>query len=109
MTKLLTSSWMTVVISGVLYLGATVAFWKTPKPAPVEDVEAAAPAANAPSWEFINPEADQLVAELRAEKRSLAKKETELNDLNTRLQSERTELNEASKSVHQLQTDFDES
>jgi flagellar motility protein MotE (MotC chaperone) len=111
MTKLLTSSWMTVIISGVLYLGATVAFWKTPAPAPIADTADSGPAKsapNAPSWEFINPEADQLIAELKSEKRALAKKEQELNDLSARLQAERTELNQATNSVHQLQADFDE-
>jgi flagellar motility protein MotE (MotC chaperone) len=110
MTKLLTSSWMTIVLSGVLYLGATVVFWKTPTPAPVTDAteESNKPAVNAPSWEFINPEADQLLAELKSEKRALAKKEQELNDLSVRLQAERNELNQATNSVHQLQADFDQ-
>jgi len=110
MTKLLTSSWMTAVISAVLYLGATVAFWKTPVLAPdaaTKQSETAKAAANAPSWEFINPEADQLLAELKSEKKALAKKEQDLNDLSLRLQAERAELNQATNSVHQLQVEFD--
>ena len=32
MTKLLTSSWMTLPVSVVVYLAATLFFWKTPVP-----------------------------------------------------------------------------
>ena len=33
MTKLLTSNWMTLPVSVIVYLAATVAFWKTPRAA----------------------------------------------------------------------------
>jgi flagellar motility protein MotE (MotC chaperone) len=111
MTKLLTSSWMTIVISGLLYLGVTVVLWKTPKPRPAAGVnqeDSTHSAANGPSWEFINPEADQLVAELKSEKQALAKKGQEIANLNERLQAERSELNAAMQTVRQLQADFDQ-
>jgi flagellar motility protein MotE (MotC chaperone) len=112
MTKLLTSTWMTALLSAVIYLGATVAFWKTPNPPPPSAADQAATAAEAPtgaSWEFTNPEADQLIAELKDEKAALDKKAQQLNDLNVRLDAERTELNLVTQSVHQMQTDFDAS
>src|ERR1700710_1238700 len=110
MTKLLTSSWMTAVISAVLYLGSTVLFWKTPVPPPVtaSASETAEPNRNGPSWDFTNPEADQLMAELKVEKKSLSKKEQEMNDLSTRLQAERTELNLVTQAVQKMQGEFDQ-
>src|ERR1700720_1362746 len=109
MTKILTSTWMTLPVSIVVYLAATVLFWKTPVPSvsvgPADQSVPAAPSAN--SWEFTNPESEQLVAELKAEKKSLAKREQDLNDLAARLDTERSELSLVTQSVHQMQTDFD--
>jgi flagellar motility protein MotE (MotC chaperone) len=110
MTKLLTSTWMTVLLSAVMYLGATVAFWKTP--AVTETNEAAspelAPKELVPSWEFANPEADQLIGELKTEKKNLEKKEQEMTELAERLQTERAELSQVSATVKKLQEDFDQ-
>jgi flagellar motility protein MotE (MotC chaperone) len=101
---------MTALLSVVLYLGATVAFWKTPTP-----LSSSTPAEAAkqekqtgPSWNFSNPEADQLISELKAEKKALGKKEQDLNDLMARLQAERSELNLVTQTVRQLQMDFDQ-
>jgi flagellar motility protein MotE (MotC chaperone) len=110
MIKLLASPWMTALVSVATYLGATVAFWKTPSPPPPIHTESstALEKRHGPSWDFINPEADQLIAELKAEKKSLSKKEQDLNDLTARLESERSELNLVTQSVRQLQTNFDQ-
>lgn len=111
MIKLLLSPFGTVAVSVLVYAGASVAFWKTPA-IPIEalmmDPTAAAKAsAHGPSWNFINPEADQLIAELQEEKKALAKREQELNDYQARLQAEQSELGMVTQSVRQLQTDFD--
>jgi flagellar motility protein MotE (MotC chaperone) len=107
MLKFLTSPLGTALIGALVYLGSTVAFWKTPAlPAPPAKQEAEIKHFG-PSWDFINPEADQLLAELKAEKKSLAKKEQDLADLSARLQSERDELKMVTQSVRQLQSDFD--
>jgi flagellar motility protein MotE (MotC chaperone) len=110
MIKLLTSTWMTVLISAVVYFGATVAFWKTPVRARqvAKDDDVVARSKFGPSWEFTNPEADQLMAELKTEKAALAKKEQDLGDLSTRLKSERTELDAVTENVKHLQSDFDQ-
>jgi len=111
MIKLLVSPWATALISAVMYFGATVVFWKTPTLPPrpnLADSAAAREKRNGPSWDFINPEADQLIAELQVEKKSLGKKEQELNDLTARLQAERSELSMVTQSVRQLQSDFDQ-
>jgi flagellar motility protein MotE (MotC chaperone) len=107
MKKILTSSWMTIVISVALYFGCTVAFWKTPVRAREVVPQAAAATKYGPSWDFVNPEGDQLMAELKVEKASLAKKEKDLDDLSARLRAERTELDTVTQNVKQLQADFD--
>ncbi len=60
-----------------------------------------------PSWDFINPEADQLIAELKVEKKTVQTREQQLNDLEKRLNTERAELGQVIQSVRQLQSEFD--
>jgi len=107
MTKTLTSPWMTALIGAVVYLASTVLLWQTPK-IPVDALKRG-PIATlvGPSWEFSNPEADQLVTELRAEKQALSQREQQLNDMAVRLQAEQAELSQATQSVRIMQTDFD--
>jgi flagellar motility protein MotE (MotC chaperone) len=108
MTKILTSSWMTLPVSAIVYLAATFAFWKTPV-APVDN-DAANPASGAQAasfWEFKNPEADQLIGELKTEKKSLDKREQDLNDLAVRLDAERSEISLVTQKVQQMQAEFD--
>jgi flagellar motility protein MotE (MotC chaperone) len=110
MIRLLTSNWTAAILGAVVYLCGTVAFWKPIAPArdtkSPNQSESAASKTGA-SWEFTNPEADQLIIELKSEKATLDKKEHQLNDLAARLAAERRELNQATQSVHQLQVDFD--
>ena len=108
--KLLTSNWMILIISAIVYMGATVAFLKIPAinagaaSGPVPGYAILPPV---PSWEFSNPEADQLIAELKSEKKNLSMKEQQISELTQRLQTERSELMQATQMVHQLQQDFD--
>jgi flagellar motility protein MotE (MotC chaperone) len=109
MKKLLTSTWMTAVIGAMIYLGTTAALWKTPVRARevADDKPDVAATQTGPSWDFINPEADQLIAELKAEKKALEKKEQDLNDLSVRLQAEGAELKIVTQSVQKMETNFD--
>jgi flagellar motility protein MotE (MotC chaperone) len=106
MTKWLTNSWMTAPVGAVIYLIATVLFWKTP-PLPTRQklVELVRPVG--PSWDFVNPEIDQLIVELKTEKKSVQERQKQLDDLETRLNTERAELGQVIQSVRQLQADFD--
>lgn len=95
-------------IGALLYLVATLLFWKTPaRPAP-ERADAKA-VVTGPSWEFTNPEADQLIAELKAEKGALAARKQQLDELAAHLDAERQELAAATQSIRQLQSEFDQS
>lgn len=109
MTKILTSNWTAAACAAVTYLLCMVFFWKTPVMPQIDSgTDAAAMRVQTgPSWEFTNPEADQLVAELKSERAAVKKREQELDDLAKRLAVEQTEVNQATQSVHQLQLDFD--
>jgi len=105
MSKLLACSWITAPLGAVIYLVATVLFWEKP-PLPVRP-SAETAAAMEPSWNFKNPEAEQLISELKIEKKSVQQREQQLDDLQTRLQAERSELGQVIDSVRQLQSNFD--
>jgi len=101
MTKLLAHTWISAPFGAVIYLLATLLFWQ--KPVLPSRQQLAALARNiGPSWNFNNPEADQLISELKIEKRR-----QQLDDLATRLNTERAELGQVIQSVRQLQADFD--
>ena len=99
---------MSVPLGAFLYLASTLLFWKTPSPPPL-DRDHAKTAFTGPSWEFTNPEADQLITELKAEKGALALRTQQLDELAARLNAERLELAAATQTVRQLQDEFDKS
>jgi flagellar motility protein MotE (MotC chaperone) len=105
MIKLLQHPWLSAPVGILIYLAATVFFWQKPV---IPRIQFTMPKA-VPSWEFTNPEADQLIADLKLEKKSLAMREQQLDDLAARLQAERAELGSVTQSVRQLQTEFDKS
>jgi len=106
MSKLFTSIWMTIPLSVVVYAVSTFLFWKTPV-VPPRAVRPAPTAVHNELGQYQNPEADQLVGELKAEKQKLDDREQQLNELATRLDTERGEISNATQSVQQLQADFD--
>ena len=58
-----------------------------------------------PSWDFFNPELDQVVAELKMEKEGLASKKKQLEELDARLKADRMELDEAARRVTKMRDD----
>jgi flagellar motility protein MotE (MotC chaperone) len=106
MTKLLSNQWIAAPIGAVIYLVATVLFWQKPV-LPIPQKIAAIVQAIGPSWDFNNPEADQLIAELKIEKKTVQEREQQLDDLASRLNTERAELGQVIVSVRQLQGEFD--
>lgn len=59
------------------------------------------------SWNFNNPELEQLITELKKEKEMIAKRQNELNEVQSRLTVERAELNQLTQTVWQLQMDLE--
>jgi flagellar motility protein MotE (MotC chaperone) len=108
MIKLLTSPWTSVPLGALLYLASMLLFWKTPHPAVLNRDHARA-VVNGPSWDFTNPEADQLITELKMEKGAVALRQQKLDELASRLNAEREELAAATLAVRKLQDAFDKS
>ena len=108
MMRLLTSPWISIPVGAMLYLASMLVFWKTPTPPPMARDHAKA-AFTGPSWEFTNPEADQLMTELKSEKGALALRKQQLDELASRLGMEREELAAATLAVRNLQEQFDKS
>jgi flagellar motility protein MotE (MotC chaperone) len=110
MLRLLQSPWAALAIGLLSYLGTTLALWRTPvseSGAEPKSTHGAAKNAEA-SWNFKNPEVDQLLVELRKEKEALAQRAQQLNELSARLQTERLELNQVTQKVAQMQQEFDQ-
>lgn len=113
MIRLMQSHGFAAVAGMVLYVGATAWFWPkmelmVPHRAEVAEGRDARPSGTVPSWEFNNPELDQLALELRKEKAALAERSQQLEEFARRLQSERHELNVVTQAVHQMQMDLDQ-
>lgn len=108
MIKLLTSPWTSVPVGALLFLASMLFFWKTPLP-PAADRAPPKTPFQGPSWDFTNPEADQLMTELKSEKGALALRKQQLDELESRLNAQRQELADATNAVRKLQDDFDKS
>jgi flagellar motility protein MotE (MotC chaperone) len=107
MLKLLQSSATSMAIGGIVFLLTIASLLQKPLAAankPQADEEAP----HVDFWERHNPEVDQLIQELQKEKKDLTKREAELRELETRLQAERSEINQVTQRVAQLQIEFDQ-
>src|SRR5688572_1982493 len=60
-------------------------------------------------WQRHDPEVDQLLQEMKAEKELLTKRAADLKELEARLAAERAELNQVTQRVAQIQAEFDQS
>ena len=76
--KFLQSGWVICLIGCATYLGCTLAFMNPKNIVPAQAKEHSdseeqkpVPVLTGPSWEFNNPEVDQIIAELRTEKARL--------------------------------------
>ena len=116
MLKIFQSNWLSALIGGIVFLGSLVVFWKPPatpkKPARVfaakPAVEFALGETNTPSWDYHNPDVEELVKELQHGKAQVAQRAVQLDELAARLQSERLEINQVTQKVQQLQLEFDQ-
>jgi len=106
---LLKSAWLTALIGCVLFLAVVVALLQPSRFEQVRLGLAATklPPQEQPSWKFSNPEFDQWVEEIRRQRDALALREQQLQELQSRLEAERQELNTATQAVYLLQAEFD--
>ena len=111
MTRLMQSSWVLALVACALYLSTTLAVlnpakFKAARAAFQESLETVLP--DEPSWKFHNPEFEQWVDEIRRQRDSLAQREQQLQELQTRLESDRKELSYSTQLVSRLQAEFDQ-
>ncbi len=110
MIRILKSPWFSALVGGILYLAVTAALFTPAKfegvRASLEQARTVAPAEQ-PSWKFHNPEFEKWVEEIQHQRDALALRAQQLQELQTRLEAERQELNYATQVVAQLQADFD--
>jgi flagellar motility protein MotE (MotC chaperone) len=111
MIRTLQSSWLAALVGCLLYLGVTLALIKPSQfqglPGVQQQIASRHDRFDEASWRFRNPEFDQWVQEVKREKESLAVREQQLRELQTRLESERQELNTVTQAIYQLQNEFD--
>ncbi len=107
MIRYLQSHWMVALLGTFLYLGTSFFCWRLPSGLTRPHASSPMGHHDVPSWEFSNPELDQLILELREEKDAFANRRRALDELAVRLDLERAELTNVIHSVEQLQKEFD--
>lgn len=109
--KMLQSPVVAAIIGGILFLvTSTVLTTKgIPPMAPASESteHAPEPVVNGPSWDFFNPEMDQIIDELKTERLAIAAKEKQLADLAARLKAEKAELDDEVKKIRAMQAKVD--
>lgn len=116
--KFLTSSWIVILLGALTYLGTTAMLvikakdQIVPKPAIKKGDEheeaKPVPVVRGPSWEFVNPELDEMVAELKQQKEDVAAEKKLLLELSERIRTERQELIQMTQQVHRIQQEIDQ-
>jgi flagellar motility protein MotE (MotC chaperone) len=107
MIRLFQSHWAASLIGMLAYLATTALLWKPQRAADSPANSEVVLRSNGASWDFHNPEVDTLIGELKQEKESLARRDTQLKEFAERLQAERLEVNLVLQAVQQLQAEFD--
>jgi flagellar motility protein MotE (MotC chaperone) len=109
--KFLQSPLFAALLGGVLFL-LTSAFLTTQGIATATEADDASDGAahaniKGPSWDFFNPELDEVIADLKTERDALNARERQLNELAARLKAERAELDETLKGMKKIQQQVD--
>jgi AAA15 family ATPase/GTPase len=113
--KLLSSGWVVMLLGALLYLGTTTAVLLQNKAAfkpaakPVAGTNRPPPNVRGPSWEFFNPDLEDMVKELKERKDALDAREKELNLYAARLKLEKDELSQITRQVEEIRKSLDES
>ena len=110
---------MVILLGALTYLGTTAVLvikakdQIVPKPVVQADLDEDGPTPVAvtrgPSWEFVNPDLDEMVAELKQQKQDMEAERKTLLELSQRIQTERQELIQITQQVHRIQKEIDQS
>src|ERR1700744_5300491 len=107
MARLLQSPWFVALLGCIMYLATTIAVLNPSKFAGAKFEKPDYSAEDDPSWRFRNPEFDQWVAQIKAQKDSLDVREQHLDELQPRLNAEMQEITTVTQAVSVLQSNFD--
>jgi flagellar motility protein MotE (MotC chaperone) len=107
MIRVLQSGWFAALVGCVLYLAMTVFVLNPSKFAGAQFIKPDYSADDDPSWRFRNPEFNEWLSQIQNEKSRLDLREQQLNELQTRLNTELQEMSVVTQTVSQLQSDFD--
>ncbi len=109
--KMLQSPVVAAIIGGILFLVTSTVLTTKGIPPMVHASEPAEhepePEVNGPSWNFFNPEMDQIIEELKAERSTIASREKQLAELAARLKAEKAELEDEVKKIRAMQAKVD--
>ena len=117
MKHLLSTKVIFVILGGLIYIGVTMLtlFYSIGtlefKPNQKTDGTQIGMTAklDGPSWDYINPELDFLIQELKTRKEDIEKKEKELMLLETRVQKDLDQLSSITNRMRNLQDEFERS
>lgn len=111
MKRILGANWFVALVGSLLYLGTTLFCFSTAKFERVRTPGDGAGQNERPvgeSWVFQNPDLDQMIDELRREKDALSVREQQLQDLETRLASERQEISVVTAAMGRVLKEFND-
>jgi flagellar motility protein MotE (MotC chaperone) len=111
--RFLQSTLFASILGSILFLGTSAMLTikgvaSLPSP-DSEEHEGPLPDTRGPSWSFFNPEMDQIMSDLKAEKDSIVAREKQLSEMASRVQAEKAELEEALRAVKRMQDQVDRS
>lgn len=91
----------------LLYLAVTAAVLNSSTFKGAQFIKSEYSADDDPSWKFRNPEFNEWLAQIKSEKDSLASRQQQLKEWQTRLDAELQEVSAVTQTVAQLQANFD--
>lgn len=111
--KFLQTKWMAIALGAIIYLVMTWVFLQPQKQLARIAEQAKKPEKaklvlpSGPSWNYDNPEVNQLLTELADQREALRVRSTQLDELEARLKAERQEIYSVTQAVYQLRTNVE--
>jgi flagellar motility protein MotE (MotC chaperone) len=108
MARILQSAVFVMVVAFLLFFGTMFLLLRSlPLGQAVVAVLGPMPAEDDPSWKFHNPDIDQWVSQIKAEREALAEREAQLKEWEARLAAESREIATVTQAVSRTQNEFD--
>lgn len=107
MIRVLQSGWFAALVGCILYLAVTIFVLGPSKFAGAQFIKPDYSADDDPSWRFRNPEFNEWVSQIQNEKARLDQRQQQLDEWQTRINTELQEMSLVTQTVWQLQSEFD--